>query len=40
MEIMVFINELVTDYLKIVPLDAAGNAHVAMMRLEVAAEKP
>jgi trans-aconitate 2-methyltransferase len=35
-----FINDLVTEYLKKVPLDSAGKAHVAMMRLEVEAEKP
>jgi trans-aconitate 2-methyltransferase len=35
----VFINALVTAYLKKAPMDAAGKAHVAMMRLEVEAEK-
>jgi trans-aconitate methyltransferase len=34
-----FIIDLVSEYLRKVPLDAAGKAHVAMMRLEVAAEK-
>jgi trans-aconitate 2-methyltransferase len=35
-----FIDELVAIYLQKVPLDNAGRAHVAMMRLEVEAEKP
>lgn len=35
-----FIDLIVTRYLDKIPLDAAGKAHVAMVRLEVAAEKP
>ena len=34
-----FIEELAQSYLEIEPLDAQGKAHVAMVRLEVAAQK-
>jgi trans-aconitate methyltransferase len=36
----IFIAEVVDIYLKRQPLDAEGNAHVAMVRLEVEASKP
>lgn len=35
-----FIDELAQRYLELVPLDAQGRAHVAMVRLEVEAQKP
>lgn len=35
-----FIDELTTEYLKHVPLDTRGKVHVAMVRLEVEAQKP
>lgn len=35
-----FIDSVVQHYLQKVPLDAAGKAHVAMVRLEVEARKP
>lgn len=35
-----FIEELAAGYLEKVPLDARGKAHVAMVRLEVEAQKP
>jgi trans-aconitate methyltransferase len=35
-----FIEELAQSYLEIEPLDAQGKAHVAMVRLEVEAQKP
>jgi trans-aconitate methyltransferase len=35
-----FIDSVVQLYLQKVPLDAAGKAHVAMVRLEVEARKP
>jgi trans-aconitate methyltransferase len=35
-----FIEELARSYLEIEPLDAQGKAHVAMVRLEVEAQKP
>lgn len=34
-----FIEEIVTEYIRRTPLDAAGKTHVAMVRLEVAANK-
>ena len=36
----IFIEELAQSYLEIEPLDAQGKAHVAMVRLEVEAQKP